>query len=64
LKEIIKGTPVLISKSGTKARISSKSAGKLVSSDAVKASFDEKAHFNNDLIDKIYSIEAINVSLT
>jgi hypothetical protein len=28
LKEIIKTTPILISKSGTKARISSKSAGK------------------------------------
>jgi hypothetical protein len=121
LKEIIKVTPVLTSKSGTRARISSKSAGKLVSNDAVKASFDEKAHFlavanldrlfvnalepwkfelnpnknnqglkerkylyaplvyddrvipvkftvksfqNNDLMDKIYSIEAINVSLT
>jgi hypothetical protein len=120
LKEIIKVTPVLTSKSETRARISSKSAGKLVSSDAVKASFDEKAHFlavanldrlfvnaiepwkfelnpnknnqglkerkylyapliydgkvipvkftvksfqNNDLMDKIYSIEAINVSL-
>jgi hypothetical protein len=120
LKEIIKATPVLTSKSGTRARISSKSAGKLVSSDAVKASFDEKAHFlavanldrlflnaiepwkfelnpnknnqglkerkylyaplvydgrvitvkftvksfqNDDLMDKIYSIEAINVSL-
>jgi hypothetical protein len=120
LKEIIKVTPVLTSKSGTRARIPSKSAGKLVSSDAVKASFDEKAHFlavanldrlfvnaiepwkfelnpnknnqglkerkylyaplvydgkiipvkftvksfqNTDLIDKIYSIEAINVSL-
>lgn len=45
LKKIIKDTPVLISKSGVKARISSKSVGKLVSSDAVTASFDEKAHF-------------------
>jgi hypothetical protein len=120
LKEIIKATPVLISKSGARARISSKSAGKLVSSDAVNASFDEKAHFlavanldrlfvnaiepwkfelnpnknnqglkerkylyaplvydgkiipvkfivksyqNDDLTDKIYSIEAINASL-
>jgi hypothetical protein len=120
LKDIIKVTPFLTSKSGTRARISSKSAGKLVSSDAVKASFDEKAHFlavanldrlfvnaiepwkfelnpnknnqglkerkylyapliydgkiipvkftvksfqNNDLMDKIYSIEAVNASL-
>jgi hypothetical protein len=120
LKEIIKVMPVLTSKSGTRARISSKSVGKLVSGDAVKASFDEKAHFlavanldrlfinaiepwkfelnpnknnqglkerkylyaplvydgriipvkftvksyqNDDLMEKIYSIEAINVSL-
>jgi hypothetical protein len=45
LKEIIKTTPVLTSKSGIKTRILSKSVGKLVSSNAVKASFDEKAHF-------------------
>ena len=120
LKEIIKATPVLTSKSGTKARIALKSVGKLVSSDAVNASLDEKAHFlavanldllfknaiepwkfelnphknnqglkerkylyaplvyngtvipvkytvksyqNDDLMDKIYSIEAINVIL-
>jgi hypothetical protein len=120
LKEIIRTAPVLTSKSGTKARISSKSAGKLVSSDAVQASIDEKAHFlavanvdrlfvnaiepwkfelnpnknnqglkermylyaplvyngklipvkftvksyeNNDLLDKLYSIEVINVNL-
>jgi hypothetical protein len=120
LKGIIKITPVLTSKSGIKARVSSKSAGKLVSSDAVQASIDEKAHFlavanldrlfvnaiepwkfelnpnknnqglkerkylyaplaydgklipvkftvksyeNTDLMDKIYSIEVINVNL-
>jgi hypothetical protein len=45
LKEIVKAMPVLTSRSGTKARIISKSIGKLVSSKAERASFSKEAHY-------------------
>jgi hypothetical protein len=45
LKNIISNSPILTNKSGTKARINLNTIGKMVSSEAVRSSINQEAHY-------------------